>query len=377
MRTLRIVMLAIAALACTGCAGILRDRYHYDERSEQYSRIDKHSTFPAVSRGSFEHVNLVELVDPEGLSARKYERAWKETDKSAEGVAWGVRYDLALAFFREFKTGDALGARLHRNSVQDRILGVSTSRCNVFKTYLRRQQSDVNFGLGLATTAAGVLGAVLPGVRASRNLAGAAGFLSGAQAEYNADYYSNLAAHVIVQGIELHQNRLLHQIISERQSRSITEYSMEAAIRDAIAFDGTCSTVVGLLEAADSIKEASNPGLATAIPAMTAVLAAKQIANEKDLVSLMQGGKLDQLLKRADFRAPPLIVSGLRPTESDGDTPERLAQAQSAYQRTMALIDQGAIRAGSDFEARLRKLSEENKKKTTLNETEVFSRRNQ
>ena len=251
------------------------------------------------------------------------------------------------------------------------------SRCNVFKTYLRRQQSDVNFGLGLATTAAGVLGAVLPGVRASRNLAGAAGFLSGAQAEYNADYYSNLAAHVIVQGIELHQNRLLHQIISERQSRSITEYSMEAAIRDAIAFDGTCSTVVGLLEAADSIKEASNPGLATAIPAMTAVLAAKQIANEKDLVSLMQGGKLDQLLKRADFRAPPLIVSGLRPTESDGDTPERLAQAQSAYQRTMALIDQGAIRAGSDFEARLRKLSEENKKKTTLNETEVFSRRNQ
>ena len=308
---LRLSSLLLVAL--TGCAQLTPDRQHQIEASEQVSRVDRHSTFPSIRRIYFEQVNLVEMIDPQSLAQRAYKQAWDATKGLADDRNWGVRYDLVLNWFRENNDISDEKKRIHRNSVQDKILAVSTSRCNVFKTFLRRQQSDVNFMLGAATTVAGVLGAVLPGVTASRNLAGTAGGFSGLQAEYNNAYYNNLTAHVIVQGIEVRQSRLQKELLLSRHGKSISEYSMESAINDAIFIDGNCSTVAGLIEAADSIKEVTNPGLARAAEVIASVRAASEIAQADKVSSLAESGKLDKLLKQASPTISPLAVAAAKP----------------------------------------------------------------
>jgi hypothetical protein len=360
-----------ATILFGGCAQLTKDNYHWNEASEQVSRIDKHSTFPAVNRSSFEHVNLIELIDPSLKAKERYPAAWKLAEGIPGNQQFGVKYDLVLAYFRENINVTPQQKKIHRNSVQDRIMGISTSRCNVFKTYLRRQQSDTNFWLGSATTVAGVLGAVLPGVNASRNLAGAAGIFSGVQAEYNADYYSNLAAHVIVQGIELNQNRLQNQIIEDRQKLSIDDYSMEAAIKDAIYFDGTCSTVVGLLEASESIKETTSPGLPRAAEIIASVRAMQEISQSTNFAGLIQDGRLQMLLKQSAPKTSPLIATAVRPGYSDPALQEQLAIATLATKRVRDEIDTQAAILGDLYKQAQDKLPESSRSMLTLTVAEI------
>lgn len=341
--------LSAGLLILPGCAQLTPDLQNQAEASEQISGVDRHSSYPAVRRIYFEQVNLVELIDPQARAKALYHDSWQAANHTAKNDdrRWGVRYDLVLAWFRSTQEIIKADKKLQRNSVQDKMLSVSASRCNVFKTFLRRQQSDVNFLLGTATTAAGVLGAVLPGATASRNLAGMAGLFSGTQAEYNSAYYSNLAAHVIVQGIELRQARMQKDLVQARQDLSIDAYSMEAAINDAIVMDGTCSTVVGLLEAAESIKESSNPGLARAAEVMVGVRAINEIANADKVSDLAESGKLAKLLKQSSIQSSPLVVVSAKPdvlATQQGDlvlasqAPQRLAAEKSAVKaRALAL----------------------------------------
>ena len=328
-------------LILPGCAQLMPDLQNQAEASEQITGVDRHSSYPAVRRIYFEQVNLVELIDPQARAKALYRDSWQATDPTAKNDdrRWGVRYDLALAWFRSTQEITKADKKLQRNSVQDKMLSVSASRCNVFKTFLRRQQSDVSFLLGTATTAAGVLGAVLPGATASRNLAGMAGLFSGTQAEYNSSYYSNLAAHVIVQGIELRQARMQKELVQARQGLSIDAYSMEAAINDAIVMDGTCSTVVGLLEAADSIKEASNPGLARATEVMVGVKLMNEIANSDKLSDLAESGKLGRMLKQGAIQSSPLVVVSAKP------------DAQATQQADLVLGSQAPLRLAAERSA--------------------------
>ena len=343
-RSLSLPLAAASLLMLGGCAQLMPDRQHQIESSEQVSGIDRHSSFPAMRRSFYEQINMVEMVDPDGRAKLAYRDAWGNQDSGDRN--WGVRYDLVLGWFRSNTEATPAQKQLHRNSVQDKILSVSVSRCNVFKTFLRRQQSDVSFLLGSATTAAGVLGAVLPGVTASRNLAGAAGLFSGVQAEYNSSYYSNLAAHVIVQGIELRQARLQKELVQTRQSLGIDAYSMEAAISDAIVMDGTCSTVVGLREAADSIQESNNPGLAKAAEIMAGVRAMNEIANAEKVSDLAESGKLARLLKQTAVVSSPLVVAAVKPEAAAAASLQNtLADASDGVQQLKAVVEGARLKA--------------------------------
>ncbi|WP_156370395.1 hypothetical protein [Acidovorax sp. Leaf84] len=362
----RIGIKAVLVVACaavvSGCAQLhaVTDEGHIKETSEQFSRVDQHSSYPAMRRGTFEQVNLLELIDPKGESQfEKYSHVWSHPPS---GSSHGRQYDQVLSWFgRQPDVGD--WKRQRRNSVQDKILAVSTSRCNVFKTYLRRQQVDVNFTLGALTTASGVLGAVLPGVNASRNLAGAAGLFSGLRSEYNQSYYSNLAAHVIVQGIELRQNRLRKELVEARQGKSVEDYSMEAAINDAIVIDGTCSTVSGLIEAQEAIREVESPGLKTAarVIAGNAALRALSQASSADL---LDNGQLEKLVAIAGADVPSMLVSSTKPVEQP--TPDsRVMLARSAQARIALHIDSAAqltARTYSEFKEKEEQKTKEKEK---------------
>ncbi|GAP36534.1 hypothetical protein [Piscinibacter sakaiensis] len=350
---LAVAALLLAAALLPGCAQL---RAALDESvdgasPEQFSGTDKHGAYPAIRRKTFEQINLVELIDPAGLARAHYPDAWQRAEALGEDGE-SRRLDLALADFRSrLATMDPASARRHRNGVQDRMLQVSTSRCNVFKTYLRRQQSDTNFLLGSATTVAGVLGAILPGVNASRNLAGTAGIFSGVQAEFNSSYYSNLAAHVIVQGIETLQQRLLNQLMKDRQTLDLTDYGMEAAIKDALYLDGTCSTVAGLIEAAESIKESTNPGLPRAAEVLASVKAMQAIAQAEKIGPLAQTGELEKLLKLTAPKSAPLVASVTAPSEPGQDASRASRQAAAAPARLALWIDQQAAQLPAVFAA--------------------------
>ncbi|MBY0464929.1 MAG: hypothetical protein K2W33_08285 [Burkholderiales bacterium] len=349
------------------------DEGHTKETAEQFSRVDQHSSYPAMSRSTFEHVNLLELIDPKGESiASRYSQVWSKPKLDGNGnasdITIGQRYDLVLSWFTDQpEVGD--WKRQRRNSVQDKILAVSTSRCNVFKTYLRRQQVEVNFTLGSLTTAAGVLGAVLPGVTASRNLAGAAGLFSGLRSEYNQSYYSNLAAHVIVQGIELRQNRLKKELVEARQNKSVAEYSMEAAINDAIVIDGNCSTVAGLIEAQESIREVESPGLKTAARVMASQAALRELGQTTS-TELLKDGKLDKLVAIAGADVPAMLVTSTRMAER-GNPAHELAQASNAEARIQNHIAHQAAVLVNRFEALQQQAKNNNQPQSSLKPEEV------
>lgn len=164
-----------------------------------------------------------------------------------------VRLDRAAAYFA-CKTGTAtdLQQRIARNALQERLLAASQQRCNAFKGNLQRTFSRTNFGLGVATVIAGTAGALVSSLDAARNWSGAAAIFSGARSEFNQDYMSNLAAHVIVDGIEKRRQFVYDQIQKFGQKMNYAEYPVEAAIKDAFYYHGECSVVAGFRQASDA-----------------------------------------------------------------------------------------------------------------------------
>lgn len=300
-----ITMLAAASMLLTGCAQfrVASDDGHVRESNEQVSRVDKHSSYPSISRANFEQVNLIEMIDPEGHAKKIYANLWP-----TEGEKYGAKYDLAFSGFRQRTDMSDEAKRQRRNGVQDKIIAVSTSRCNVFKTFLRRQQADGNFYLGSATTVAGVLGALLPGARDVRNLAGVAGILSGVQAEFNQSYYSNLTAQVIIEGIELRQSQIKEKLYSGGREKSVADYTLEAAIADGLVFDGSCSALTGLIVAQDSIQQVTRPGPEAALNAML-YAQTMQAASKLDMSTPDIANKIEALRKIPGQGPQPLIVS--------------------------------------------------------------------
>lgn len=135
--------------------------------------------------------------------------------------------------------------RLHRNRVQDRLILASSAACGAFKTVLKRKQADRNFEFGTATVLFGAAGAVATSAQAAKSLAALAGVSGGVRAEYNRDFFSDVAAHVITKGINSRRKEMLGGIVAG-QGKPITEYSLEAALSDAVVFHGACSLVGGL-----------------------------------------------------------------------------------------------------------------------------------
>lgn len=325
----RLTAVSVAIAGLTGCAQINRlgNTEHWKESTEQVARVDIHSSFPALSRATFERVNLLELIDPKRQSGR-----------SEEMKDPGKEYTEVFAWFRDTQDKTPEEKKAIRNSVQDQIIAVATSRCNVFKTYLRREQSDTNFLFGTLTTVTGVLGAIVPGARDARNLAGAAGLFSGIEAEYNQAYYSNLAAHVIISGIELRQSQLRESLYPGARDRSITEYTLGSAITDALVFDGSCSTLTGLILAQDSIQQVTNPGPKAAMNAMLyarTMRAIQETTNEE-----LTAERVRSLSELTQFNQNPLITTLARQNAPASPGAQLQEAAAQANQIVMAIRGQ-------------------------------------
>ena len=280
--SVRIVVGALVITFVSGCAA--PGRY-----MSETSAVDTAGAYQLVSRADFEDIDLVRLLDPEGAAEKALSpKPWKD-------LSLGQKIDTA---FRQFhlthrSSGDE---RTARDQIQERVLAASTQRCNAFKGTLQRQFARNNFVLGLGATISGIIGAVVPGVQASKNLAAAAGIFSGARAEWNQDFLSNVAVNVIIDGIEQRQQEVYRQIVIAGQSKGIETYNVEAAIKDALFYHGQCSIMTGLRVASDAIKLANDPGIDAATRILLKFNNAKKIKDGAMDVDFQLASKIDQLM---------------------------------------------------------------------------------
>lgn len=259
-----------------------------------------------------------------------------------------ARMDRAFQFFAcRIRQASAQDQVLARNSLQERLLLSSRQRCNAFQSNLQRDFSRVNFGLGSATTAAGALGALVSAPVAAGNYAAAAGIFSGMRAEYNQDYMANLAAHVIVDGIDRRLASSYDQIQKLGQTKAYADYPVEAAIKDALYYHGQCSVVAGFQQASDAIRYLNDPGLNGALQTIARVRDVAKAMSTPDLAP----GELLSITERVTTSVPITAGSALA---SDKAAPEQLKL--SAVRQAMLRIDRSAERTAQQLKTLTAKL---------------------
>ncbi len=196
----------------------------------------------------FERVDLLAALDPEG---KIHQPPYSEYP--------GSNLEKAYYVFGEPHAPKAPVALARRRDViQDRILQASEQRCNLFKTYLSRLDRQQNFILGSATTLLGGMGAVFTNAGVARALAGAAGATSGIRAEFNEAFFSSLATSVISPAIERRRARIRQEILNNRRKKDIHQYTVQAAIMDAVRYHGACSVDAGIDEAGAALQRSDS-----------------------------------------------------------------------------------------------------------------------
>jgi len=262
-RWFQIALIACVPLALFGCDTIRDGPY-----SIFNSRAQTVGTNQLIEPEAFEPIYLPAVLAPTKFSSGP----GKKTEEQI-----GVEIDQAFAEFNNDTTDYAF----RRNAVQDRILAASTQRCNFFKQYLRRIDQSTNLFLGSLTTLAGAVGAIVTGATAARILAGSASVFSGLRSEFNDTMFAGLAMQVITDGIDLRRTKLRATIeIRRREPGNEINYTVGAAVNDALLFHGACSLVVGLKEAGAAIKRSQDPGLKGAIRTQQMMRAGRTLAED-------------------------------------------------------------------------------------------------
>ena len=254
-----VVGCVILFLVIQGCASMNESSY------DKYN--DKFSSHQLIDRVAFEPIGLTKLLDPD----------FDKNSSAYKDLSDGERIDLAFRKFYE-KTAPA-NQKAKRNQIQERILSASEQRCNDYKTLLQKKFSNANFITGILATGFGAAGAVVDSIDGSQILSALAAIASGYRAEYNQSFYSNVAATVIVAGIESRRRTYYEHIATKGQPLSIDLYPVEAAVKDAIRFHGQCGVMAGLQEASDAIRFYPEPGIDAATKTLTRAKLMSQISS--------------------------------------------------------------------------------------------------
>lgn len=103
-------------------------------------------------------------------------------------------------------------------------------------------------------------GAIAVQANAARTLSGSAAITSGIRAEFNSDFFYKLTGFVIGKSIDnLREDK--KKEMRKAQTKSYDEYTIEAAVADAISYNDGCSLIAGLQHASDAVSAEQDPGL--------------------------------------------------------------------------------------------------------------------
>ncbi|MFZ6653934.1 hypothetical protein [Undibacterium sp. TJN19] len=204
------------------------------------------------------------LINRDGISAQQAVSTASPGDQSVAAPAAaniaGDEIELARQYFYAHCSGDERCGVL-RDRVQDRLIWASESACSDYLVSVRKSFTRTNLNLGAATTMFGTLGSLITSVTTARVFSGAGAFTSGLRAEYNEVYFSSQAFELVSKSIRSVREKTLKRIRDNRVSKNITQYTLDAAISDAIFYHGSCNILAGLEEASDAVTRDRDPGL--------------------------------------------------------------------------------------------------------------------
>jgi hypothetical protein len=241
----------------SGCAG---SRYGLEgsgrDEDSNWRDLRLSGTNP-VTRGSLEIINLVELMDPDGKAESLWKRQPSNQGQSWDALAWATKYDITMARFAEIHKLEAL---TNRNLVQNRLMVAAERRCGRYIQFLRSDSSSTNFAFASATGVLATLGALIKSPDTAKTFSALGGMASGLRAEYNNEFYSNLAISVITRGIAERRRMLREELEHKQTSVGYDRYDIAAAIRDAVEFDSACNIINGLETANEAVQRLNEPG---------------------------------------------------------------------------------------------------------------------
>ncbi|CAN7559520.1 hypothetical protein [Caulobacter sp. LjRoot300] len=169
-----------------------------------------------------------------------------------------MRLEAALAAFYDPRSDNFGPPEDRRDRLQDRLIGASDANCATFAQTIYGAQASSNFLFGgLATGLAGA-GAITTNEQTARLLSGLAAISSGLRTEANEDFFRKQWMEAVVKAIDTSRDRMRADM-TLRKAQSISDYSVEAAIADAIRYNGECSLVAGMKQVNSAVTIADDP----------------------------------------------------------------------------------------------------------------------
>ncbi|PCJ27534.1 MAG: hypothetical protein COA96_03275 [SAR86 cluster bacterium] len=224
----------------------------------------------------FERVNLFQLLNPHDNLVNL------NGVNNATDDEYYIEYALD-EFYKRVADATPTNKSIARNRVQDRIIAASNQRCETYKQSLYELDRNFNFITGSITTALAGAGAIIAHEQTAKELAALAGISSGVRAEFNADYFRNITIEVISKGIDARRARE-KQAMGAKKRQPFIDYTVEAAIADAVNYHGACTAISGLQEAGDAIaKQSADPGLQAVIANYNVIRSSANTSTQSDL----------------------------------------------------------------------------------------------
>ncbi|MBF0518800.1 MAG: hypothetical protein HQK92_03665 [Nitrospirae bacterium] len=173
------------------------------------------------------------------------------------------RISQSLFLFNDNQTGNKY--REHRNNVQNHILWLSDAQCSEFENRLKLKQDFFNtLTSGLATSFAGVASIVSSPLAVAKALSASSAITTGIQSEVNHQVYGELVSQILKSSIDAKRYYLLKDI-QIKQTYCKRNYTIEAAIKDAIDYNNACSLISALETAKDAVTDLKSPAIGTMV----------------------------------------------------------------------------------------------------------------
>lgn len=156
--------------------------------------------------------------------------------------------------------------RYRRNDLQERIISASNQRCSTYIRTIMSSKSQANsIWKNLSLLMSGAAAVVNPTTTSQALSAGSTASL-GILGTFNENYFNNIAINLIGAGISKKRDSILINI-NKYQKMNLSDYSVNAAISDAIDYHAACNIIYGMETAAEATKNADISKISTELRA--------------------------------------------------------------------------------------------------------------
>jgi uncharacterized protein YceK len=222
---MKTVLILSVIIVLSGCSTIRK----YTAPEDKNLLSGSGSIMKDSSGGSFENIDLTKLLETYGLS-----------DPKAVSSEQSSKVD-------EYK--------YRRNDLQERLISASNQKCGAYIRTIISSKSQASTGwTSMALLLSGAASVVSHASTASALAAGST-VSTGILSTYNEAYFNNLAINVISAGIDKKRESILANM-KNKKAKALSEYSVNAAISDAIAYHSACNIVAGMETASKALKDA-------------------------------------------------------------------------------------------------------------------------